>query len=648
MKSFCALFLIFFIKVCHLQQVSSQNNAVNENCYDCSFKDTSTLPDVNQCSSNLNEKDERLLRIIEYGLKTNCFISDPCRRVHSPIKSPHETKTTDESFDFIIVGAGVSGSILAGRLSENPNHKVLLLEAGPEEPLGPSVPYFSNSALDTSVDWKFETVPQKKACLKTGGICKWPRGKMICGTACMTGLMYTRGSRQIYDSWAQQGNTGWSYDDILEYHKRAENNTQSQDKIDPEYHGFDGPMHVGNFPYLPKVAQLMLEAAQEVGFDVHDLSGKNQTGFSASSVMVDNGVRDSPSRAYLRPVLHRENLKIFIESFATKIIIKNNRAIGIEYLDKFNRTRKVFAKKEVVLSGGVIGSPQLLMLSGIGPKKHLQQLGIPVVKDLPVGLNVHHHVGIETTSTLKGLKESEFNYRALDEYLNELRGPFSSTGLTQVTGFFGTSKAAEDIPDIQFFLDAHADSFKCRRYTSEPNNPTVLGLRVIYLITKCRGTIRLRSKNPFDKPIIDANYLCDEDDENAIIEGIRKMQQIMKSKAFSKYYIEYDASNESSCESYPKDSDDYWRCQIQTNTLGENHHAGSCKMGSPDDSTTVVDPQLRVLGIPNLRVVDASIMPTPINCNTVGPVIMFGEKGAQMIKDQWNDSDDGRPISDEP
>lgn len=451
-------------------------------------------------------------------------------------------------------------------------------------------------------------------------------------------MMYTRGSPDIYDQWEKMGNKGWNYQEALYYYKKSENNTQSYDMIEPEYHGFNGPMKVGNFPYQPKKAKIILSAVEELGYRIGDLTGKLQSGFTTASVMVENGVRASPSRMYLRPAMHRSNLRVFIESLVTKIEFnkEGDKATGVHFRDKFGITRKVFASKEVILAGGVIGSPQLLLLSGVGPKEDLEKLNIPVVKDLHVGRNLHHHFGVATIATMKNMAEEEFNIKSAYEYMNSRTGPLSSTGLTQVTGFLVTSKAPKTVPDIQIYMDGQTS--QCEKYSyGSPSNITHLGLRPVYLISKCRGTLKLHSTDPLDKPDIDPNYLCDQAEEDALIEAVRVLQKLMKTKALKNYFVSFDAPADFGCESKPKDSDEYWRCQIRKNTLGENHHAGSCKMGPVDDPTSVVDHELRIHGISNLRVIDASIMPTPINCNTIAPVLMIGEKGAQMIKEAWKE-----------
>lgn len=446
--------------------------------------------------------------------------------------------------------------------------------------------------------------------------------------------MYTRGSPAIYDEWESNGNAGWNYQAVLQYYKKAEKNMQPLDEIEPAYHGFSGPMTVNKFPHIPSIANSILSAAREIGYEVRDVNGRNQTGFTVASMMLDGSVRASPNRMYLRPALGRKNLRISIESHVVKVDFnaQGNKATGVRFRDKWGIVRKVNVRKEVILAGGVVGSPQLLLLSGVGPKDDLKQLEIPVVKNLAVGQNLHVHFGVGAVVQLKNIPEASFTHEAFYEYVKKSTGPFASTGLTQVTAFFESSYTKKNLPDIQLFIDEFSD--ECFKYKRD-HNFTSLNFRPVYLITKCRGTIKLRSTNPTDKPMINPNYLCNEDEVNALIESMRIIHKLVNASSLRRNLIEFDTKDHKMCRSLHKNSDAYWKCLIHQYTLGENHHAGTCKMGPSTDPTAVVDSQFRVHGISNLRVVDASIMPTPINCNTIAPVIMFAEKASDLIKTQW-------------
>lgn len=527
------------------------------------------------------------------------------------------------------------------------------MEAGPEEPVGPSIPMFWFTGQGTKYDWKYETVPQKNACLANGGVCNWPRGKMLCGTACLsgkidnasmikvtelskshTGMMYTRGSPQVYNSWNVAGNDGWSYDEVLEYFKKSENNTQPLSSIETQFHGFSGPIPIGQFSHLPKLGPNFLQAAKEIGYQVRDVNGKYQTGFFRASIMIQDGIRASPNRIFIRPALKRKNLRVILESHVIKVEFNKNgnQATGIVFRDQFGNLQKFRARKEVIVSGGVVGSPQLLLLSGVGPKRELSKHNIPVVKNLPVGYNLHVHYGVPLEVKMKGKPESVFTQEAFYDYLNNRTGPFSSTLLTQISMFLESNYTKKNVPDLQVFIDEYAD--QCEKYKQNPN-VNEIGLRPIHLLTRCRGTIKLRSANPYDKPLIDPNYLCDESEIDALINAIRTLQRLMNAPSLRNYVLQFDVGEYKKCNSFPKGSDPYWRCRTKQYTLPENHHAGTCKMGPSTDPTAVVDQEFKVHGIPNLRVVDASIMPSPINCNPIAPIIMFAEKAADLIKNQW-------------
>ncbi len=447
--------------------------------------------------------------------------------------------------------------------------------------------------------------------------------------------MYTRGSPQIYNEWEAAGNKGWTYKEILEHFKKSENNTQPLSTIEPEFHGFSGPLTVGTFSHFPKIGESFLTAAKEIGYNVIDVNGHNQTGFFIAPVMMKDSIRASPNRMYIRPALKRKNLHVLLESHVVKVDFneEGNKATGIQFRDKWGGLRIFTCRKEIIISAGVVGSPQLLLLSGVGPKDDLEKLNISVVQDLPVGHNLHVHYGIPIAVKMKEKPESTFTPEAFYEYVSKGTGPFSSNTLTQISAFIESSYTMKNVPDVQIFIDEYTDMM-CKKYERD-RNYTEIALRPTYLMSKCRGIIKLKSPDPNDKPIIDPNYVCNEDEISALIEAIRILQRLMNAPSMKKSVIQFDSKEYKNCNSLKKDSDCYWRCRIQQYTIGENHHAGTCKMGPLDDPTAVIDTKFRVHGISNLRVVDAAIMPSPINCNTIAPVIMFAEKASDLIKDHW-------------
>lgn len=445
--------------------------------------------------------------------------------------------------------------------------------------------------------------------------------------------MYTRGHRARYNDWAVQ-NKGWSYNAVLPYFKKSENNTQPRNEIDSDYHGFDGPLVIGHFPSLPAEALLLLDAAHELGYRVGaDLNGKDQNAFAIAPIMTEDGLMATPARQYLRPVLHRPNLRVLINAHVVKITFDDSgtRATGVQYHDSSFNLHTVKATKEVIICGGVVGSSQLLMLSGIGHRYDLQRLGIKVVRDLPVGENLHHHVGVSVTVRLANLNNYTLTMSSLLEYLNYRTGPHSNNGITQMTAFIATKYSRNGEPDIQVFFDG------CMGECLNKGPDLNIRFRLIYLLSMCRGTLKLRSSNPHDKPLIDPNYLCDETEELVLLEAVNVIHNLTSTKVLKPRVLNWNVENRWKCPTYnlnPTD-EDYWRCVIREYTMGENHHGGTCKMGPIYDSDAVVDNELRVHGISNLRVADASIFPTPINCNTIAPTVMVGEKAADMIKKTW-------------
>ncbi|XP_050521513.1 glucose dehydrogenase [FAD, quinone]-like [Daktulosphaira vitifoliae] len=607
-----------------------------KNCNQCFWTDSSFLSGSCGSTGSL----AFFMSLIDLMIRSQCSVADPCRRAKN--KQFPAGFYYPEELDFVVVGGGVAGSVVAARLSEIQEWTVGLLEAGPEEPTATSIPAFSTSALGTDLDWIYLTEPQQHACLNNEGICVWPRGKMIGGTGAMTGMMYSRGHKMIYDNWRDAGNYGWGYEDVLPYFKKSESN-KNADLVEHQYHGFDGPISVQKFSHCPKIAESIVKAGEELGYRSGDLNGHNQTGFTIAQAMVENGLRMSTSRAFLRPANNRENLFVKINSRVTGLVLNKftNRVQGVKYMDK-NGEHVVRARKEVILSAGVVGSAQLLMLSGIGPAEDLLRVGVTAFKDLPVGRNLQHHVSVSIAATVN---DSDHQYHlsmdAVSEFINNRTGPLASTGLTQTTGFLTTNYAEKGVPDAQLYFDGLAPS--CNKVLVDSDIPsfktneqrTYVWARPTYLLTKSKGYIALRTANPLDSPIIQPNYFHDYRDVLGMVDSIRITIDIMNTKALKIWDLKLDNTPEPGCEHYVYGTHSYWACVVTTATRPENHHSGTCKMGPSWHPETVVDPELRVLGIPNLRVMDASVFPTGPNCNPMAPIIMVAEKGSDMIKKTW-------------
>ncbi|KAL1110237.1 hypothetical protein AAG570_008314 [Ranatra chinensis] len=575
------------------------------------------------------------MSLLELMVASSCRISDPCRRADNDRRQTVQP----DPYDFIVVGAGVAGSVVGGRLSENPDWRVLVVEAGPEEPSATAVPALVASPIGTRLDWAYKTQSSDKACLSTGGVCSWPRGKMVGGTGAMTGMMYTRGNREIFDDWARAGNVGWSFEECLPFFKKSESN-RNPEVIDEGYHGTEGPLPVSQFDDWPRMADDLLRAGGQLGYRVGDLNGRNQTGFAIAQMMVEGGVRASTSRAYLRPAYRRPNLDVRINSRVTKIIIDeaSKRALGIKYYTAEGKLVTARAAKEVILAAGAVGSPHLLLLSGVGPSEDLTRLNIPVVNNLRVGYNLHNHVSVGISFLVDDDGRRRLTEDALKRYLENGTGPVGSTGLTQTTAFV-RSRFARRVPDLQLFFDGF--SAGCSRTGEEEEcedscGTRTIGARPTNVMPRSKGELRLRSADPFDPPAIRPGYLEDERDVEVLVEGIKQAIKIFGTEAMRPWKPRLVKEPAPMCKHIKFGTDDYWRCLIRTETGPENHPAGSCKMGPVGDPDAVVDPELRVHGLTNLRVMDASVFPFLPNSNPVAAIVMLAEKGAHIVSSAWS------------
>ncbi|CAH2266245.1 jg17815 [Pararge aegeria aegeria] len=548
----------------------------------------------------------------------------------------------DSVYDFIVVGGGSAGSVVAARLSEVPEWRVLLLEAGFDEPTGAQVPSMFLNFIGSSIDWGYQTEPEPAACLgEKDKKCYWPRGKVLGGTSVMNGMMYIRGSRKDYDSWAAAGNEGWAYEDVLPYFLKSEDNKQVEE-MDRGYHATGGPLTVSQFPYHPPLSYSLIKAGEELGYQAVDLNGERHTGFSIAQTTNRNGSRLSVARAFLRPAKHRQNLHVMLNATVTKVLINQTtrQAYAVEVRNSFGGTEVIFANNEIIVSAGAVASPQILQLSGIGDPEVLSRAGVKLVHKLPaVGRNLHNHVAHFLNFHVNDNNTAPLNWATAMEYLLFRDGLMSGTGISEVTALINTkySNPKDDNPDVQLFFSGFlADCAKTGMVGEKLGN----GSRSVQMFPavlhpKSRGKLEIGSADPFAYPKIYANYLTHPDDVKTLVEGIKFAVKLSETKALKKYGMKLDKTPVKGCEKIKFGCDAYWECAVRMQTAPENHQAGSCKMGPRGDPTAVVDNFLQVQGIDRLRVADASIMPAVTSGNTNAPTVMIGERAADFIKKRW-------------
>jgi choline dehydrogenase len=533
-----------------------------------------------------------------------------------------------DHYDFIIVGAGSAGCVLANRLSADPANKVLLLEAGGRDrnPLF-RLPMLMGKLFHSGLyNWHYQTEPEPYLNDRT---LYWPRGKVLGGTSTINGMIYVRGNRHDYDRWSQMGLPGWSYDEVLPAFRRSEAHIQRED----EFHKADGELTVCRARGWNPLMDVFTEAGTQAGYPANDdFNGATQEGFGRYDFTIKKGKRWSTSWAFLRPVLHRTNLTVLTGAETTRLVIENGRATGVEYL-KDGNLAIAHADRDIVLSAGVVNSPKALLLSGIGPADELAAIGVKPVHDLPgVGKNLQDHVDCVMSWECKEPITLYSDLRADKLTLSMVQGLLFGEGITTTfpyeAGAFIRSREDLVAPDIQLHFMPALEKTANLHFPNPFKKQSVEGnhgftLRVGPVNPASRGEITLRSANPTDKPKIQANYLQSDFDIRTMIDGIRLTRDIISQKAFDNYRGKELAPGPT------MSSDGELTAWLRATAMTTFHPVGTAKMGN--DPMAVVDSRLKVHGIEGLRVADASIMPIISSGNTNAPSIMIGEKCAEFI-----------------
>ncbi|WP_180903399.1 GMC family oxidoreductase [Martelella soudanensis] len=525
--------------------------------------------------------------------------------------------------DIVIVGAGSAGCTLAGRLSEDGHTQVTVLEAGGKDsnpwihiPIG-----YGKTIVDARLNWRYETENGPEIANRP---MYWPRGKVLGGSSSINGLLYIRGQAEDYDHWRQLGNAGWSYDDVLPYFRKAED----QENGENEFHGVGGPLAVTNLRERNPLCEAFIASAVEAGIPRNDdFNGAVQEGVGYYQTTTRNARRCSAAVAYLRPAMKRTNLRVITRAETQRIVFEGKRAVGVVF-ERTGKRTLIRARREVIISAGSINSPKLLLLSGVGPAAELARHGIELVHDLPgVGENLQDHYGALVTYksrlavTVNDIMMSRMKQlQAGLQYILARSGPLTISA-AQV-GAFAKSDPRLATPDIQFLFQ----TFSHDEYDDGLHPFSGFANAVCPVRPESRGTLRLRSANPADMPLMQPNYLSAETDRHVLVEAIKLSRKVAEKGAIAAQII---------AEYAPGDqvrSDDEILAYARETGLSIAHQVGTCKMGQ--DPLAVVDSELRVHGLSGLRVIDASIMPTLISGNTNAPTIMIAEKAADMIRGQ--------------
>eukprot|EP00092_Neocalanus_flemingeri_P004698 GFUD01005063.1.p1 GENE.GFUD01005063.1~~GFUD01005063.1.p1 ORF type:complete len:608 (-),score=134.10 GFUD01005063.1:206-2029(-) len=554
------------------------------------------------------------------------------------------TSPPPTTYDYIVAGAGSAGCVVAGRLAEA-GHHVLLIEAGGPSPSLAHIPGLVAFLQNSPLDWAYRTEIQEHASLGAGGVSSWPRGKVLGGSSMLNYMFYVRGNRRDYDEWRDMGLEGWGYEDVLPYFKKSENFESDIENKDV-YHGVGGELTVTKDNWKEPITDVYLKAGEELGYKVGDINGELQDGgFTPSHVTMTKGYRTGTFKAFAEKFVG-SNLEVLTYSHVNKVVLEDKRAVGVE-LSRFGNTKIYRARQEIILCAGAVGSPQILMLSGIGDKDHLREVGVEPVHHLPeVGQNLQDHlilpINIDFQDGLGFDPLAAIYPSTLQEYLTG-GGPLTSSGGCGGLAHVHTEVNTDPRPDIQYHLaglslatDQGFVLFKNWGMLPETwpwyagHTDKTSGMLIPTLSRPAsRGFIKLRSSNPADHPIIQPNYLTVQKDMDTLLSAVNLTLRLIETDAMKAVGAQLWGSDPF-CDHLGFKSAAYWECYIKHFVVTVYHPVGTCAMG------TVLDTRLRVTGLAGLRVADGSVMPRIVGGNTNAPIIMIGEKAAHMILEDFD------------
>lgn len=587
--------------------------------------------------------ESAFMRLMESVLDQTQNLQDPL------LQHMQREKYFLEDADFVVVGGGTAGSVLAARLSERADWNVVLLEAGGCEPPFTQVPsfYISDGDSRRELDWDFKLEPQAEACLgHEDGICHWPRGKVLGGTSTINGMMYMRGHPWDYDRWEAEGLAGWGWRHVLPYFKKSEDNRElGQGHVEDEYHSAGGYLTVQRFPDQPPLAWDILAAGAELGYRSNvDLNGGNRTGFTVAQANVRDGRRLSLSRAFLHPAKDRPNLRVITNAMVVRVSMDGDRARGVVF-HRDGALHKLRVRKEVILAAGAVQSPHLLLLSGVGPRRQLQEAGVRVVADCPgVGQNLQNHISFSVDFSLSSDTpgSNRLDMPTFEQFLSNGTGAMASTGLSQVTAFVHSRYSqgrGRDLADLQVFFEGALANCSITGLPGEPSHnggPTPFRMIPVVLRPLSRGEVRLQSRDPTAPPKLIANYLKDQEDVDLLIDGVRFVQRLANTSVLQELGVQLVLpATPGGCSDLVPDSDAFWECLIRHRTNPENHQCGSARMGPDGDPGAVLTPRLQVRGVRGLRVADAAAIPHVVSANLNAAVVMVAERAADFIKEDY-------------